>query len=191
MYEALTLAINVLDISIVTQYLEQLYGLVGTSGSYYNLLYLMMGNAMYDNVYVQHKDYDANSTQTRKIDMLKMKAGANIGDMYETLRLRYAEEVEMPKGVSVDGTTQAKGTAAAKDFAKDEFVKVIFLRSSWEEYKEFTYPYRTTSFAMPVAVITKSGDKYFTQTCDLQKSPDGSRWYVSASTAKKQPVKSN
>lgn len=156
----------------------------------YKLLFLIEGNILLQGVIPDHKDY-ADNKGSDDLRLIKMGlAKYKYGDMLQLYSAENSEPVDEPSGVAVAADIKSRGTEAAKSYAGDAFEKIIFLRATWETFKEQEYPYRTMSYGMPVAVVTNENGHRLIQDCNLQKSPDGSRWFVSAgSNASKRPLK--
>lgn len=127
----------------------------------------------------------------QKLQLLKLKLETpRIGKLIDDYQNGFVEAVSEPKGVTVDVKTRTEGIAAAKKFAGDNFEKAVFTKSDWQTFKEQKWPYRITAYALPIAIITKEGDKRFVQYCTLTKSADGAKYFVQAgSDTRKHPLK--
>lgn len=133
----------------------------------------------------------SNAPDAQKLQLLKLKLETpRIGELVDAYQQGFIEAVSEPKGVAVDAKTRTEGIAAAKKFAGDNFEKAVFTKSDWQTFKEPKWPYRITAYALPIAIITKEGDKRFVQYCTLTKSADGAKYFVQAgSDTRKHPLK--
>lgn len=187
---AYSLALTVFPFQDLLDFTKTVVDRIDNSNGPMKILAYVEGNVLLYSMIPNHDDYaDNKDSDTER--MLKMKLNTyNYSEMLQAYGAENAAPVDEPKGVAVAADIKAKGTQAAKEYAGDKFVKIIFLRATWETFKEFDYPYRVMSYGMPVAIVTNENGKNLIQNCDLQKSPDGSRWYVSAGkNPAKQPLK--
>lgn len=152
----------------------------GAKDSFEKYWYFSMGQAIFEHIVEKHKDYNPSHNGVRQAAMKLEKLRVKRVAMKEAVIAEHAPATPLPTGVQVSGEIQSRGTAAAKAFAGANFQKVIFLKANWETFKEMHYPYRITAYRIPVVVVTKENGKLMQQPCDLQKSPDGSKWNVVA-----------
>ena len=148
--------------------------------SYEKYWFYTMGACIYMYVIERHKDYNPNDAAIRKLSMDFERLKSQKTAMHQAVIADYAPAKPLPTGVQVSAEIKTKGTAAARSFAGAAVQKVIFLRSDWETFKEQKWPYRITGYRIPIVIVTKENGKLMMQNCDLQKSPEGSKWYVSA-----------
>ena len=141
------------------------------------------------NEVIANRDDRPSDDQMR---LLKLKIESpTVSELTHAFQSDSGTPVAEPKGVTVDAKTRTEGTKAAKEYAGNEFEKVIFLTSSWTTQKESKYPYRVMGYSMKIAIVTKSGGKRYLQNCLLGKKPDGKTYFVQAGLgdAQKHPIK--
>lgn len=154
-----------------------------------------LAEALKDRIIADHPQYSATDENVRKVELEAAKWAQNNNAMYvkmvEVCGVANMKPVDMPSGVNVSADIKTNGDAAAKKWAQTanlEYVKTIYLESSWHTFKNPKYPYNITHYSVPVAVICKQGDKYVMQKMDLQKTVKGQYGVVQALGAKLQPV---
>lgn len=157
------------------------------------VLGMYVGRALTDYFIKKHKDYNESLDYVREVlnAAQPWENGTKYAQLLNGFRVNATPAQPMPKGVNVDATTKSKGEAAGKTFAKNqgyEYVKTIFLESSWRAFKNTKYPYNVTHHSLKAAVIMKKGDKYVMQQCDLQKSLQGQFSMVQGLGSKLTPV---
>lgn len=160
--------------------------------------YYLMGTELYDQILIQHKDWnkrEASDPKARKATMLytRWTADGEVGKIMGAVRMGNVPAVSMPKGVSVSAEIKNGGDAAGRELAAhrgDEFVKVIYHSNKWEEVKEKAWPYKTIKFVIKADLITKVGGKTMLTHCYLQKSANGQKYVmVVGSDPERHPVK--
>ena len=179
--KALELACTVTNVKEITELADSWFNSAEKATKAYDKLwYYNMGAAIFDFVVAKHDHYNADDPLVRQVKMKYNKQ--------KEMRLEWQEECiaknspgqPLPEGVSVSAEIKSKGTAAAKAYAGANFLKVVFLKSNWETFKEQKWPYRITAYRIPIVVVTKEHGKLMQQPCDLQKSPSGNTYNVVA-----------
>ena len=179
--DGITLALTVTDFKEVADYsLSWLEAAESEGDPFWKLLNYTMGRTLYENIIVDHDRYDANNPSVRKMDMILARMNPHYSEYEDTYRAVALPPEPLPKGVSVSADIRNAATAAAKDYAGDKFSKIIFLSSSWQTFKEQKWPYRIMAYKLPVVVVTQEGKYMMQEKCDLQKSPSGEKYYISA-----------